>query len=362
MSDLFSVASKWGFSAIFRIVLPGLVLSLLLLPLMNPLVPPVLKIDELPDLATLLLPEVLVLGLFLSLLRGLVYRIYEGRLLWPQWLHRRLTERLHKKARKRLSEASELDRSSLGYKDLWYWLRMFPLDEKGDPIAVRPTTLGNILEGYEQYPLRRYGMDSIFYWYRLWPTLPDSFVKQWDQLGAEADCFMFVSFSGLCVGLLYVTVALVKWAAVWIVNNWLTTSSAALGNLDLIPSCGGSLIWGVSCLISGYIVYRISLPLHRRNGEFFKTTFDLYRDSIVRITEVSLDEREKWRQAWSYLQYMYIKCPHCERYYYAEEQKCIHCGKTQESGKQKEGQSPAGCWSALLHLSSLIGSCFRKGQ
>ena len=158
MADLFSIASKWGFSSLYRIVLPGLVWALLLLPLANPLVPPLLRIDELADLVAVLLPEVLILGLFSILCRGIIYRIYEGRLLWPQWAHRRLTKRVNDRVRKRLAEAGKLDTSSARYKELWYWLRTFPVDHKGDPVARRPTMLGNILEGYEEYPLRRYGV------------------------------------------------------------------------------------------------------------------------------------------------------------------------------------------------------------
>jgi hypothetical protein len=325
MSDLFSMASKLGFSTIFRIVLPGLAWALLLLPIVNPLLPPMLVIDEIVDLATILLPELLVLGLFSSLLSNIIYRIYEGRLLWPQWLHIRLTRNMHKRVGKRLAETKKQDRSSAKYKELWYWLRMFPLDDNGDPIAKRPTILGNVLEGYEEYPERRYGMDAIFYWYRLMPKLPESFLKQMDQYWAEADCMIYSSFAGLVIGLVYSILAIVKWILSSAINLGDVISTTNLNTLNSVPAVGSSLGWAIGCFIGGYIVYRFSIPLHRRNGEYFKATFDVYRGSIIEISKISPEEKEAWQKAWAYLQYMYIQCPNCKKYYYAEADQCPHC-------------------------------------
>jgi hypothetical protein len=330
MSDLLAITSSMGGVFLLRIMIPGLVLALLLLPVINPLVPQMLMIDELADLAIILLPEGLLLGIFVSLLRNLIYRIYEGRLLWPQWLHRTLTRRMNRRVRKRLDRAEKLDASSVEYKELWYWLRLFPLDSEGNPIARRPTILGNLLEGYEEYPLRRYGMDSIFYWYRLWPTLPEGFIKQMDQFAAEADCLIYISLSGLVVGLFHAILAIVKWIIVSLINRWIAIPASILAFLDLIPGWGFPIVWVVGCLVGGFVVYSISLPLHRRHGEFFKAAFDLYRDNITEITKASAEEKAKWLKAWSYLQYMYVQCPHCQRYYYAEAEKCLYCGKPQK--------------------------------
>jgi hypothetical protein len=325
MSGLFSLASELGFASLYRIVAPGAVWALLLLPIVNPIVPRVLRIDEPIDLASILLPEILILGILVSLLSSTIYCIYEGRILWPGWLHGKLTKRMQQRVKKRLAEGDRLDRSSLEYKELWYWLRMFPLDDKGKPTARRPTILGNVLEGYEEYPLRRYGMDSVFYWYRLVPELPESFGKQLDQLWSEADCLMHSSFVGMVMGLVYAVFAIAEAILGSTVGSWIAVTAGARATLDLIPEWGSSLGWALLCLIGGYTVYRVSLPLHRRNGEYFKAAFDVYRGNIVGMTKTSPTEKKGWRDAWAYLQYMLVWCPRCERYYYAEEKRCPYC-------------------------------------
>src|SRR5512134_535256 len=110
MGDLISAASKLGAGSIFRIGLSGLILVLFILPVQNALVPGFLKIDELGDLLAILVPEALVLGMFLTLFRNVIYRIYEGRLLWPDRLHESWTRRIQRKVEGRLAEAETLDR------------------------------------------------------------------------------------------------------------------------------------------------------------------------------------------------------------------------------------------------------------
>ena len=59
-------------------------------------------------------------------------------------------------------------RYTAAYDELWSEIRQFPADEHDHYIATRPTKMGNILASYEDYPDSRYGMDSVFYWHRLW--------------------------------------------------------------------------------------------------------------------------------------------------------------------------------------------------
>jgi hypothetical protein len=321
MGDLFSIASKFGIASIYRVGLSGLILVLLILPVQNTLVADMLKVDELTDFVTIVIPEAIIFGMFITLFRNLIYRVYEGRLLWPARLHDALTARMEEKIQKRLTESRTLNTSSTRYRELWFWLRLFPLNEKGDPTAARPTLLGNILEGYETYPDRHYGMDSIFYWYRLYPTLPEEFRNQADMASAHADTLMFASTSALLSGL----------------------SFAILGGLGLLHDAFPSLQFiafttslpasavifslAVIYLVLFYVFYRMSIPLHRSSGEFYKAAFDLYRNNIKNVTEVGEEEKAEWYCAWSYLQYMYIQCKKCRKYFFAEEEKCPHCGK-----------------------------------
>lgn len=320
MGEIFTFASKLGVASIFRIILAGLILVLLILPVQNVLVPAILKIDELSDLVTILLPEALILGMFLSLFRNVIYRIYEGRLLWPDRLHNALTARLDRKVQARLAKANASQVSPTRLRELWFWLRVFPLNDKGDPVASRPTMLGNILEGYETYPDRRYGMDSIFYWYRLWPTLPDNFINHADMAEAGADVLMSASACSGLAGLIYALLGGLK-----ILAGQIPALSATVA--ERLPAQLTLFVLAVLYLALFYFFYRASLPLHRASGEFYKAAFDLYRNNIKNITEISPDEKAGWYKTWSYLQYMYKQCRHCKKYFYSEEAICPYCKK-----------------------------------
>jgi hypothetical protein len=78
----------------------------------------------------------------------------------------------------------------------------WPVDEGGDPYALYPTQLGNILAGFELYPKVKYGIDAIFYWYRLWVSLDKDLREEIDTVQAVVDSTLYVSFT------LYVSAAL----------------------------------------------------------------------------------------------------------------------------------------------------------
>lgn len=321
MGDLFSIASKFGIASIYRMGLSGLILVLLILPIQNALVADMLKVDELTDFVTIVIPEAIIFGMFITLFRNVIYRVYEGRLLWPARLHDALTARMEHKIQKRLAESRMLNTSSTRYRELWFWLRLFPLNEKGDPTAAGPTLIGNILEGYETYPDRRYGMDSIFFWYRLYPTLPEDFMNQADMASAQADTLMFASTSALLTGLIFAVLG-----GLGLLHDAFP-SLTIIAFTTLLPSSAAIFTLAVVYLVLFYVFYRMSIPLHRTNGEFYKAAFDLYRNNIKNVTEISDEEKAEWYRTWSYLQYMYVQCKKCKKYFFAEEEKCPHCGK-----------------------------------
>ena len=57
-------------------------------------------------------------------------------------------------------------------------------------------------------------------------------------------------------------------------------------------------------LIAFYLVYRLSIPLHRRNGEYFKSLFDVFRSELQDMKAISEEEMAEWQKAWLYLQYL----------------------------------------------------------
>src|ERR1039458_2961846 len=111
---------------------------------------------------------VFLLGALISTGNSEIYKIYEGRVLWPGRL---LEWACHKQQARvvRLLKAAKAAPTETRYNELWYRLRDYPINLKtGNPLATHPTMIGNILAGYEQYPDTRYGMDSVFFWSRIW--------------------------------------------------------------------------------------------------------------------------------------------------------------------------------------------------
>jgi hypothetical protein len=264
---------------------------------------------------------IFVFGALSSAINGEVYKIYEGRILWP----RRLLDsalaiqrlRLDRQIRRR-DEAKQAGRmADLG--EAWYQLRLYPTDIDGKQYVKRPTLLGNILAGYEDYPDKRYGMDSVFFWPRLWLQLEKEKKEEIDNSWSVADGFLSLSAISFVGGVF-----------------WLFTGSLKaldIGALTLPFSGRGLILGGIIFLLLGYDLYRLSLPFHRQNGELFKSIFDLYRDKIWSLTSLKPHEVQIWDSTWSYLQYLQVPCKgklqsgdNCDTWVVATQKECPKCG------------------------------------
>src|SRR5260370_14859037 len=146
-----------------------------------------------------------VFGALCSAIHGEVYKIYEGRILWP----RRLLElalgnqrrQLARYVRKR-DETKDLVPDTR-YREAWYQLRLYPVNAEGEQIVERPTLLGNILAGYEDYPMKRYGMDPVFFWPRIWLQLEKEKKEEIDNSWSVADGFLSLSAVSFLGGALW---------------------------------------------------------------------------------------------------------------------------------------------------------------
>ncbi len=303
------------FPILMRLVLPGALAAAVVYPVKPP------KSEYIQGAFAFLgawrnplvvLGAILVLGALISTLGDKIYEIYEGRILWPQFLFDRLLAWQRSRVKALFDSAKKAQKGSLREAELWFRLRMYPLDENGNPTASRPTQLGNILAGYEEYPKTRYGMDSIFYWPRLWLEM-DPEKKAWvDGMWSLADGLLYLSAIGFCGGLFWLGVGALTGA----------------GRITAYPPLDGAtqrLLAGLVLLTLGFGIYRVSLPFHRRNGETFKAIFDLYRDKIQAITRLGPAEVTTWRATWSYLQYLRVYCGNCRKYFPAGRDRCEFC-------------------------------------
>ncbi len=286
---------NFGLSFFYRVAIPGAVITAVLAPLIAVIYGPV----DLSGLSGQLGAAAIgaFIGLIVSTLDDLIYRAYEGRLGWPDRLHTYFTRRLQRRVDGLLGAAVNAKASGdvRKYNEIWAELRRFPVDDDDVPRAVAPTVLGNVLAGYEEYPWRRYGMDSVFYWPRLWLTLRKDVRDEIDEAWAPADALTYIAGGLVACGLIY------------LVAGVLAVAFALIPNIPapLTPSerwlAGGA---SVLLILSSYLPYRVSLPAHTENGERFKSVFDVYRDSLRAPLKAPSDaEKRQWDDLFEQLQY-----------------------------------------------------------
>jgi len=296
-----------------RLVLPGLLATAVLYPAVARL----LKYfpfdsDHLWQRPVSYAVLVFLSGALISTANDEIYKIYEGRTCWPPplrlWAIKRQQARIDK-----LKKAAATTSEQTVYNELSSELRVYPTGDTGQRVATHPTMIGNILAGYEQYPNTRYGMDSVFYWTRIWLQMDKDKKEDIDSQWSIADGFLTLSAISF--------VATPVWAA-----QALSAALFSMGtNFLPLHSAGYALLASPGWLVLGYFWYRLSLPFHRQNGEIFKAIFDLYREKVRDMTALRPHEQKTWKAAWAYLQYLALKCPNCRQYTTLAD-KCDKCG------------------------------------
>jgi hypothetical protein len=125
-----------------------------------------------------------------------------------------------------------------------------------------PTRLGNLITEYETYPDIKYGMDGVFYWYRIALYLDKDLRTELDEQQSVVDGFLYLSF------VLYVTCGIfILYAFLNYFTNFGLTAQLTGSTLLVVAAASGLL---------GYILYRLSLPSHAQYGQLFKATFDCF--------------------------------------------------------------------------------------
>jgi hypothetical protein len=191
-----------------------------------------------------------------------------------------------------LEEQESLPGDNARYNAIWQTLRFYPMDDKGNSYASHPTLLGNIIAEYEKYPLTRYGMVSGFYWPRIWLLLEKEKKEEIDGSWSVGDGLLSLSALAFVTGLSWAATAVAEFKgfrpplAGFPLDSYSTAALSSLGLLGL-----------------GYLVYRISLGFHVRNGETFKAVFDLYREQLTPLLKASPEEVVQWKKAWAYLRF-----------------------------------------------------------
>ncbi|MDX2277294.1 MAG: hypothetical protein NW206_17755 [Hyphomonadaceae bacterium] len=289
---------------VFRLLLPGAVLAVALTPLMDGWARAFGR--ELALEAALPIAAI-IFGWIVVLLDQPIYMAFEGRRYWPSqirklglWLEKRRLKHIKAEEAKNLPDSVEWSLRTLD----------FPLSHSGDREAIYPTRLGNLLAAVERYPTQMYGIDGVFYWYRIWPQLDKDLRGEIDQSQAVADSGLYVSaclaFSAL-LGFGYLLMGLPRFADYPAVD------------MPLLPAPGVLFGGSLAALLAAYVLYRISLSSQRVCGEMFRALFDVYRDKLSFIDGVvsiatakgagdpGTDQRQKYMTAWRFLRWYRVR-------------------------------------------------------
>lgn len=329
----------FGLKLIFRLILPGFILTLGLVPFLRFFLGLFSYSDkfEYPFVVTLILT-----GWLFTMSDMAVYIVYEGRRYWPKRLRAfcmAREERRLAKIRKRLDDyrrlkdqpgfnADDHPEEYRAYIEAYDDIENFPKNGLGEYFVAFPTRLGNMLRAVEDHPLNVHGLNSVFYWYRIWLGLDKDTREELDNRQAIADSAVYTSAAFFCDGALYLCYALLLTAHLLAVRffpgvyDYLPAFKVTV--VQHLPHVSVTWLLAFACPLIGFAVYRLSLRLHATSGEFFKSVFDVYgaRVDVSGVMEdlarrsksqrfLTLSRRGQLHAAWRYLQYYKVKCPHC---------------------------------------------------
>jgi hypothetical protein len=192
-------------------------------------------------------------SLLVQAIRFPVLRLLEGYWPWPftypsSWIvaarkrffNKRYEELRHLKASEEKGTLSAGQPEKLARLEEWaHW---YPAQSDD----LLPTALGNILRARERTPGRKYGLDAVICWPRLWPLLPEIVRTDVSTARSSLDRMVELWFWGLLF---------LAWT-VW------TPWAAVIGMLWMI------------------ITYGMAIQAAMAYGDLFETAFDLHRLSL----------------------------------------------------------------------------------
>jgi hypothetical protein len=318
----------FGIKLVFRLVIPGFFLCLGLLPLLNITLE---MIGWTSRFEYALITLVIFAGWLITISDMKIYMLFEGR---RYWWPARLAAFFRSREQARIDRliASTRSADELISSEAYFDLRNVPMNDANDYVAKYPSRLGNLLTAFELYSKRTYGIDSIFYWPRIWLKIDKDTREEIDGSQALADSTTYSSFSLYFSAAVWLSYALLRIIGHFAIRKF---PSLAVELSSWVPSIDRSLphklaavLVSVVFLAAGFMVYRTSLYLHGQFGELYKSIFDLHAneidvsDVINQVSSISekspvvclnktLPRKDQFEIAARYLQYQRYRCPNC---------------------------------------------------
>lgn len=286
---------------VFRLLLPGFIVYVALFPLIKTL------LERLPfssSLEYVFTISIIFFGWLFVVLDMPIYMAFEGRRFWPTWLWKFFKRREEKRLQSLVQINSSKETDYQTYLETSVELRSFPINERGEYHTLYPTRVGNLIAAYEGYSVRLYGMDPVFYWYRIWLSIDDDLREHIDSQQALVDSTVYAAAALTVSGVFSLIYASHQLLGLEWIKYLQDTPLFLLFALSLLAFLGG------------YLVYRSSLFLHAQFGETFKSLFDTHRnkasvediiDEIASLTNnpkyKEKSSKEKYEEAAWYSQY-----------------------------------------------------------
>lgn len=309
-----------GVKLILRLLVPGFFLTLGIYPFLATLRE---KAGWTIDIEYLFILSVIVTGWVVTVADQPLYMVFEGRRYWPKWLLRIFLSLENRRLQKLIRDVDKFYALAEGqegfpkfinnqkYTEASVEKRNFPLDDEGHLKVTSPTRLGNLINAFETYPDRRYGVDAVFYWYRIWLKLDKDLREELDTRQASTDSALYSSAVLFVSALLWSTYALIPTAYNPFINHLPT----------FLPMWLPALFF----LLTSRMTYKVSLYSQAQYGETFKSVFDIYEkqidvnhvlNSVSKITKdpsiLNLDRSDQLLIAWRYLHNYKVRCRRVE--------------------------------------------------
>ncbi|MCZ7385313.1 MAG: hypothetical protein O8C63_11275 [Candidatus Methanoperedens sp.] len=270
----------------------------------------------------------LLIGILLNICDIYIYQLYEGIWGWPNFLKKYFHSRLVMKfieydteLKKKTEEKNKLETNienlnntekERAEEELWLLnkdisklsaeLRKFPYNPDYNRFCQRypekPTEFGNVIEEYELYSEKQYGMHMMVFWQHLWFIIPKELRDDLDLRSAKADFSVYMSI----LLLFFLPIGTIGF---WFQSNtWYQVFS---WNLPIY-----SIVAIVFSILGCYIFYKVSISEHKVYGRYIKAVFDLYRFDLASKLDIGISkspdlEKKEWKKLRNYfLDYRYF--------------------------------------------------------
>ncbi|HEX6371132.1 MAG TPA: hypothetical protein VF006_19595 [Longimicrobium sp.] len=293
----------FGIKLFFRLLLPGFLLTLGLLPLLLTMID-LIGLERQHEVAFVV--SMIIVGWMIVMADMPIYMLMEGRHGWPVQVKQKFingeTNRLANINRD-IDAFYAVDNPDDGLRRKWLEAsvkkRSFPLHQtSGERYVEFPTRLGNAIHAYETYSKVMYELEAVFYWPRIWVNLSKDLREEIDTQQAMADSTVYSSFALGVGGLLWVFYSVFLFTqglVAWLLDKAGKVTSLPPGILSYLPGAGTCLLFAVIFLGLAYGVYRLSIYTNEQFGTLFMAIIDSHvgkvekeyidADTIVRMIE-----------------------------------------------------------------------------